>query len=113
VFATGTLHASKLNGCVSEACHPIFRYEGSTVNPGVPAGTMMAVMSRAAPVRAVTVTSAVIGVPEFVMNAFEPSMTHSSPSRRARVRVALASLPASDSVSPNAASVRPAQRSGS
>ena len=59
-----------------------------------------------------TVTSDVIGVPEFVMNALAPSITQSSPSRRARVRLAPASLPASGSVSPNPASVRPAQRSG-
>ena len=82
------------------------------MNPGVPVGTTIAVISRAAPVRAVTVTSDVIGVPEFVMNALAPSITQSSPSRRARVRLAPASLPASGSVSPNPASVRPAQRSG-
>ncbi len=29
-----------------------------------------------------------MGVPQFVMNAFEPSMTHSSSSRRAVVRAA-------------------------
>ena len=83
-----------VNGWVSDACHPIFRYEGSTVNPGVPAGTMIAVISRAAPVRAVTVTSAVIGVPEFVMNAFDavdaptrrPRDARASGSRRRRCR---------------------------
>ena len=58
-------------------------------------------------VRAVTVTIDVIGVPELVMNALLPSMTHSSPSRRrAAVRVPPASLPASGSVRPNAPSAR-------
>ena len=46
-------------------------------------------------VRAVTVTRLVIGVPEFVMNAFSPSITHSpaASSSTARVRVPPASLP--------------------
>ena len=35
-------------------------------------------------VRAVTVMIDVIGVPEFVMNAFVPSITQLSPTRRAR-----------------------------
>jgi len=66
------------------------------------------------PVRAVTVMSDVMGVPEFVMNAFSPSMTHSpaDSSSVAFVRVPPASLPASGSVSPNAPSARPAHRSG-
>jgi hypothetical protein len=64
------------------------------------------------PVTAVTVTKRVIGVPEFVMNCFEPLMTHSPSSSRAVVRVAPASLPASGSVSPKPASARPARRSG-
>ena len=77
----------------------------------VPAGTTIAEMS--VPVRAVTVMIDVIGVPEFVMNALAPSITHSPSVRVARVRVAPASLPASGSVRPNAPSRRPAQRSGS
>ena len=59
------------------------------------------------------VTIDVIGVPELVMNAFSPSITHSPPSSVARVRVPPASLPASGSVSPKAPSARPAHRSGS
>ena len=47
------------------------------------------------PVRAVTVTTDVMSVPELVMNALAPSTTHWSPSRVARVRVAPASEPAS------------------
>ena len=61
----------------------------------------------------VTVTTEVIGVPELVMNAFAPLITHSSPTSSARVRVAPASEPASGSVSPKPASARPATKSGS
>lgn len=47
------------------------------------------------PVTAVTVTSAVMSVPELVMNAFEPLITHSSvaSSSTARVWVPPASEP--------------------
>ncbi len=65
------------------------------------------------PVRAVTVTSPEISVPAFVMNIFDPSTTHSPPSRRAVVRVAPASEPAPDSVRPNAASRCPDASCGS
>ena len=80
----------------------------------MPAGTTMALISPG-PVRAVTVMIDVIGVPELVMNAFSPSMTHSpvASSSTARVRVAPASLPPSGSVSPKAPRARPAHRSGS
>ena len=106
----------KTSGCVSLACQPTLSYAGPTVNPGVPLGTMIVEISRVAepgsPVTAVTVTKRVIGVPELVMNCFAPSITHSPPSRRAVVRVAPASDPASGSVRPNPASARPASRSG-
>lgn len=69
------------------------------MNPGVPLGTMIVEISFLAsaavpvvPVTAVTVTSDVMSVPELVINCLEPLMIHSSPSRRAVVRV----LPASD-----------------
>ena len=65
------------------------------------------------PVSAVIVTQLLISVPAFVMKAFEPSITHSSPSRVAVVRVAPASEPASASVSPNAASRSPRASGGS
>ena len=65
------------------------------------------------PVSAVIVTHAVMSVPAFVMNIFEPSITHSSPSRRAVVRVAPASEPAFGSVRPKAASFWPEASSGS
>ena len=66
------------------------------------------------PVRAVTVTSEVMSVPEFVMKAFAPLTTHSAlaSSSTAVVRVPPASLPASGSVSPKPPSDRPAHRSG-
>ena len=68
-----------------------------------------------ATVRAVTVTSAVMDVPELVMKAFSPLITHSPrlSSNVALVFVPPASLPASGSVKPKPPSVRPAQRSGS
>ena len=47
------------------------------------------------------------------MNCFAPLITHSSPSRRAVVRVAPASEPASGSVRPKPASAAPESRSGS
>ena len=66
------------------------------------------------PVTAATPTTAVIEVPELVMNDFDPSITHSPPSSRARVFIAPAtSVPPPGSVSPNALSVSPAQRAGS
>ncbi len=102
-LAAGTRQPSKLSPCVSEMCQPSLSYGASTVKPGVPAGTMIVEISPS-PVRAVTVTRDVMSVPEFVMNDFAPSMTHSSPSSTARVFVAPASEPASGSVRPNAAS---------
>ena len=87
-------------------------YFGATRKPGVPAGTMIAEICRS-PVSAVTVTSAVMSVPELVMNAFDPLITHSPPSRRAVVRVAPASEPPPGSVRPNAPSFSPAARAGS
>ena len=65
------------------------------------------------PVTAVAVTSLVMSVPEFVMNCFEPLMTHSPPSSFAVVFVPPASEPASGSVSPKPARPLPATRSGS
>ena len=118
-WSAGTRHSLNVSPWVSDACQPIFRYGGWTSNPGVPAGTTIVEISGvpppAASVRAVIVTSDVMGVPELVMNAFSPSITHSpaASSRTARVRVPPASLPASGSVRPNPPSARPAQRSGS
>jgi len=65
------------------------------------------------PVRAVTVTQAVISVPALVMKIFAPSIVHVPLPSLAVVRTAPASEPASGSVSPNAASFRPLARSGS
>ena len=52
------------------------------VIPGVPAGMTNAEMPSS--VRAVTVTIEVIEVPQLVMNALLPSITHSSPSSTRR-----------------------------
>ena len=91
---------------MSDAGQPTFEYFGATVKPGVPAGTMMAEISgrppSARPVTAVTVTSPVMSVPELVMNALVPLITHSPPSSRAVVRVAPASEPPPGSVRPKA-----------
>ncbi len=65
------------------------------------------------PVTAVTVTSAVMSVPELVMNAFVPLITQWSPSSRARVAVPPASEPKPGSVSPNAARASPLLSLGS
>ena len=62
---------------------------------------------------AVTVTSSVMSVPELVMNALVPSITHSPSSSRAVVRVAPASEPPPGSVSPNAPSAWPLHSRGS
>ena len=64
------------------------------------------------PVSAVIVTQALMSVPAFVMNIFEPLTTHSPSRSSARVRVAPASEPASGSVNPKAASFLPAANSG-
>ena len=77
---------------MSEAFQPTFEYARATVKPGVPAGTRIAEISffPSSPrsVTAVTVTSEVMSVPEFVMNALVPLITHSPPSSFAVVRVA-------------------------
>ncbi len=57
------------------------------------------------PVRAAT--TYVPAWPALVMNRFDPSMTQLSPSRRATVRVPLASDPAPGSVRPYPPSTRP------
>ena len=55
-------------------------YFGATVNPGVPDGTRIVEISGLpsgrVPVTAATPTTAVIEVPELVMNDFDPSITH-------------------------------------
>jgi len=102
---------------VSEHCQPTLEYFGATVNPGVPLGTMIVEISLRpsgfSPVTAVTVTKPVMSVPELVMNALLPSITHSSPSSRAVVRVPPASDPAPGSVRPNAPSISPRTSCGS
>ena len=102
---------------MSDAHQPTLEYSGATVKPGVPAGIMIAEicgLSADLPVMARAVTTEVIDVPEFVMNDFDPSTTHSSPSSRAMVRMPPGmSDPPPGSVSPKAASRSPWHRSGS
>ena len=64
------------------------------------------------PVRAVMQTTPEISVPALVMNCLAPSITHSPPSRLARVRTLPASEPASGSVRPKAPSTLPEQSFG-
>ena len=76
---------------MSEAFQPTLEYFFETVNPGVPDGTMIAEISflpsSVVPVTAVTVTRPVMSVPELVMNALVPLMTHSLPSSDSRAVV--------------------------
>ena len=81
----------------------------------MPLGTIRFEISRVPsplPVTAVIVTQPEMSVPELVMNCLAPLTTHSPPSSFAVVRVLPASEPASGSVSPKAASLRPAHSSG-
>ena len=64
------------------------------------------------PVTAVTVTPHEMSVPELVMKALEPLITHSPSFNRALVWLAPASVPDCGSVRPKAHSFLPAQRSG-
>ena len=68
------------------------------MNPGVPEGIMIALISglpsSRVPVRQVAVTTEVMGVPELVMNALAPLTVHSPSSSVALVRVPPASEPA-------------------
>ena len=57
--------------------------------------------------RAVIVTQALMSVPAFVMNIFEPFTIHCPSRSSARVSVLPASEPAFGSVSPNAARLSP------
>ena len=102
---------------MSEACQPTFEYDLATVKPGRGTGTRIEEISflppAGVPVTAVTVTSSVMSVPELVMNALVPSITHSPSSSRAVVRVAPASEPPPGSVSPNAPSACPPHSRGS
>ena len=102
---------------MSEQRQPTLEYDGPTVNPGVPDGTRIVEISLLpsgrSPVTAVTVTKAVRSVPLLVMNALLPLMTHESPSRRAVVRVAPASVPPPGSVSPKAPIASPDVSRGS
>ncbi|CAM5708767.1 hypothetical protein MAUB1S_02623 [Mycolicibacterium aubagnense] len=87
------------------------------MKPGVGTGTRIDEISLcppgSSPVTAVTVTSLVMSVPEFVMNCLEPLMIQVSPSSFAVVLVAPASLPPPASVKPKAPNAFPLASSGS
>src|SRR5215218_2445648 len=79
-FSADTRQSENDSSRVSEAFQPTFEYRWPTVNPGVPDGTRIAEIcflpSGFVAVTAVTVTSAVRSVPELVMNALDPLITH-------------------------------------
>ncbi len=119
-FASGTRTPVKLNSAVGEPRMPILCSIRSTANPGMSFSTMKHEsrlwrgVSAASSVTAKTaIRSATL---PWLMKRFEPSRTHSAPSplpgRRALVRAAATSLPASASVRAKAMSFRPAARSG-
>ena len=96
---------------MSEARHPILRYLRLRVKPGVSCGTMMFEISRDPsgrfPVTAVIVVPPLISVPEFVMKAFVPLISHFASRSSAFVCTLPASLPALGSVSPKPHNIFP------
>ena len=105
-------------GCPRRTSRP-WSSRAATVKPGRTGrhqdrGDLLAPV-RVSPVTAATATTAVMSVPELVMNALLPLMTHSSvgSSSTARVCAPPASEPKPGSVSPNAASASPVTSRGS
>ncbi len=100
VFATGTRTSVKESSAVSLDHMPSFSSLRETATPGMSVGTTISDMPRApstsSEVRASRQSQSAWA--PLVMNIFEPLMTHSSPSRTARVRMPATSLPASGSV---------------
>ena len=106
MFAAGTRAPEKISSPVADACNPSFSSSRPTLNPGVSAGTMKALIS-ASPFSVSPVFAVMMYVPAWpalVMKRLPPSMTHEPPSApsscRAVVRVPPASLPAPGSVRP-------------
>jgi hypothetical protein len=99
--SAGTRHPSNSSGTVFDARIPILSSGRPTFRPFVPPSTRKHEMPFAAvsggDVRAHTMKTPAYDPP--VIHCFAPSMTHSSPSRRAVVRMAPGSLPASGSLS--------------
>jgi hypothetical protein len=77
------------------------------VKPGVPFSTMNIDMSRL-PVPVLAATKYRLACTPLVMNILVPLSTHSSPSRRAEVRMPATSEPAPGSVMPTAVISSPA-----
>ena len=101
----GTRQPSKNSSRVSDDRSPILRSGGPTVYPGVPEGTMT--IPNPSSVRQSTMTMAQMSSPALLMKILAPSITHSSPSRTARVLSAAVSEPASGSVIPPALTSSP------
>ncbi len=107
-FAAGTRQSSITSVQVSEARMPSLFSFLPTRMPGLSSSTMKAEIPLLPLDRSVTAMSTATRPTEaFVMKFFEPFRTQVSPSRTAVVRVPLESDPASDSVSPQAASHSP------
>src|SRR5271165_3163528 len=90
--------SSKYNSVVGEPLIPSLRSLGPTVKPESSLCTMNAEIPLAPLSGSVTaITVYQLDLPPLVIQHLVPLSTHSSPSRRARVRIAAASLPASRS----------------
>ncbi len=103
----GMRQSWKKIAAVCEARSPSLCSEAPTLKPGASPGTTNAEMppAPASPVRANATYQR--ACPALVIHAFSPSSTHSSPSRRARVRRLATSLPEPGSVRPKPPSVSP------
>src|SRR5271165_1765427 len=98
IRSPGIRQSSKYNSVVGEPLMPSLRSLGPTVKPGSSLCTMNAEIPLAPLSGSVTVITVYqLDLPPLVIQHLAPLSTHSSPSRRARVRIAAASLPASRS----------------
>ncbi len=98
---------SNLISAVCEARQPSFSSLRTIVSPGVPPGTMNSAWPRwPSSGSTVALTTCTLAMPPLPIQILWPSITHSSPSRRARVRRLRTSLPPSGSDTQSAASLR-------
>ena len=104
----GTRQSSKKSSAVSAAWVPSFRNRRPVRKPGVWVGTTISEMPPlpAPPVRQAVVTKSAMEPLE--MKILEPLISHSPPSRSARVASAATSEPAPGSVTPSAPTSWPA-----
>ena len=107
-FAAGIRQACISTSEVSLARMPSLSSFFPADSPGVPRSTTNAEIPLGPRDLSVTaITTRASAVAPWVMKHLAPSSTQSSPSRRAVVRMAAASLPEPGSVSPHAASIVP------